>query len=268
MQPRIRASQPGPPALVWTLCDLCREPFQQPRGGRTAQFCSIKCRERARRRKHPGYYGTAPRAERKARRLALELAAQAPAQPADPAAGERAPLPLLQMLKNPNWAAELARDAKDAERDRRIAELEEAQRSPIAAAFGANLAAAVRESGGRVVLDGAPTGAGLAFGPRGQPPELAGIVWERGPDGSPRPSVIGPEHHHSAPEWADRVCYCGEPESPRPAGAAAAEVREEVAELRAREIEREGAGVRLEDIAQGEPVRGDTATLAAMREGY
>lgn len=79
--------------------------------------------------------------------------------------------------------------------------------------------------------------------------------------------VIGPEHHHSAPEWADRVCYCGEPESPRPAGAAAAEVLERVYALEIAAMTGEPY-VPLEGIAEGEPVRGDTATLAAMREGY
>ena len=92
------------------------------------------------------------------------------------------------MLKDdPNWAANLARDAKiaelsarDAERERQIAELQ----NPFSSGF--------------IEMDRRANGA--------KPPHIPA-------------SVIGPEHRHSEGEFAGRVCYCGEPDAPVPAGA-------------------------------------------------
>ena len=221
--------------MVGRRCAGCNGRLPTQRANRL--YCSNACRQRARRQAHADREAWA---SRQARRAARASAAQASVQMPDSPTAALAPSDQLNMRAMPEDDPKrfVAAFAALGEEVGRFAGLEQgAQGSPNVAAFGANLVAAVRESGGR----GTP------------------------PPSHPGARRIGPEHRHSEGEFAGRECYCAEPDAPVPAGAEAADIRERVTALEIAQLQGEPY-VPLEGIAEGEPVRGDGATLAAMRE--
>jgi hypothetical protein len=182
-------------------CAFCGRELKAPPGGKLRKdrrYCNHACAQKRWRVDNPEHSDWQYRKARKA-----ELAAaRASASPPSPNGHDRpgfAP-------GSPEWF-EFVRDGSKvkrpgglaldvaalkgqiAEQGGQIAELIRAQGSAIAAAFGANLAAAEVEAG-RPEAD------------------------------AHRARPIGPEHRHADPAWADRVCYCDDPSAPVPAGAA------------------------------------------------